>query len=61
VAVFLGATVVRSLLVSTAMKLPGNRNWRLPHRPPNRRLDGELPQAQTAPVPVYAMEPVGDD
>jgi putative drug exporter of the RND superfamily len=64
VAIFLDATVVRSLLVPAAMKLLGNRNWYLPRWLrwlPDLRIEGELPQAQPAPVPVYALEPAGDD
>ena len=64
VAIFLDATVVRSLLVPATMKLLGNRNWYLPrwlHWLPDLRIEGELPHAQPAAVPVYAMEPAGDN
>jgi RND superfamily putative drug exporter len=64
VAIFLDATVVRSLLVPAAMKLLGNRNWYLPRwlrRLPDLRIEGDLTRTQPAPVPVYSMEPAGDD
>jgi RND superfamily putative drug exporter len=64
VAIFLDATVVRSLLVPAAMKLLGNRNWYLPrwlHWLPDLRIEGDLAHTQPATVPVYALEAAGDD
>ena len=59
VAVFLDATIVRSLLVPASMKLLGERNWYLPKRLrwlPDVRIEGN---PSTAPAP--ALSPAGDD
>ena len=56
VAVFLDATVVRSILVPAAMRLLGNRNWYLPRVLrwlPDLRIDG------TAHGPVEAAPAIG--
>jgi RND superfamily putative drug exporter len=59
VAVFLDATIVRSLLVPASMKLLGDRNWYLPHRLgwlPDLRIEG-----QSAHVPAGVQAGAGDD
>jgi RND superfamily putative drug exporter len=63
VAVFLDATVVRSILVPSGMKLLGDRNWYLPRWLswlPDLRIEGE-PVQHTAPVMQGTLEPAGDD
>ncbi len=58
VAVFLDATIVRSVLVPSTMALLGDRNWYLPrwlHWLPDLRVEGQRP----APAPVATG--AGDD
>jgi RND superfamily putative drug exporter len=58
IAVFLDATIVRSVLVPSSMALLGDRNWYLPrwlHWLPDLRVEGQRP----APVPVATG--TGDD
>ena len=60
VAVFLDATIVRSVLVPSTMALLGERNWYLPrwlHWLPDLRVEGQRPQAQVIPAATGA----GDD
>jgi RND superfamily putative drug exporter len=60
VAVFLDATVVRSILVPSSMKLLGNLNWYLPRWLewlPQLRVEGREAEQETAVVEV--LEPVG--
>jgi RND superfamily putative drug exporter len=55
VAVFMDATIVRSVLVPSTMKLLGDRNWYLPkwlQWLPNLNIEGHEP-----PVPVVVPEP----
>ena len=57
VAVFLDATVVRSVLVPASMKLLGDRNWYLPKWLdwlPNVKVEGEEPSLAAEPVPEAA-------
>jgi RND superfamily putative drug exporter len=63
VAVFLDATIVRSVLVPASMVLLGDRNWYLPawlHWLPDLRIEGS-PAPSTPPVvvPAPAPPPVG--
>ena len=61
VAVLLDATVVRSVLVPSAMTLLGDRNWYLPNWLrwlPDLRLEGEARADVPAPTPSAAP---GDD
>jgi RND superfamily putative drug exporter len=54
VAVFLDATIVRSVLVPSTMKLLGDRNWYLPswlEWLPNLRVEGHEPDAPAAAMP----------
>jgi RND superfamily putative drug exporter len=65
-AVFLDATVVRSLLVPASMKLLGDRNWYLPRWLgwlPKVNLEGETVPLGSAPVlaPAPAYAAGGDD
>jgi RND superfamily putative drug exporter len=60
VAVFLDATIVRSVLVPSSMKLLGNLNWYLPawlQWLPKLRVEGR--EAELQPVAVLEAEPVG--
>ena len=60
VAVFLDATIVRSVLVPSSMKLLGNLNWYLPswlEWLPKLRVEGR--EAEREPVVVPEVEPVG--
>jgi RND superfamily putative drug exporter len=60
VAVFLDATIVRSVLVPSSMKLLGNLNWYLPkwlEWLPKLRVEGR--EAELEPVRVPEVEPVG--
>ncbi len=60
VAVFLDATIVRSILVPSSMKLLGNLNWYLPkwlEWLPKLRVEGR--EAELAPVRVPEPQPVG--
>ncbi|MGH9174383.1 MAG: MMPL family transporter, partial [Vicinamibacterales bacterium] len=62
VAVFLDATIVRSVLVPASMALLGNLNWYLPrwlHWLPDLRVEGAASHVQPAPAPVAAGG--GDD
>src|SRR5919106_1065364 len=68
VAVFLDATLVRSVLVPATMKLLGDRNWYLPtwlQWLPKVNIEGERTDApapvvlETPVVPEKALEPVG--
>jgi RND superfamily putative drug exporter len=61
VAVFLDATIVRSVLVPSTMALLGDANWYLPkwlHWLPDLRVEGEV--QETAPGRPETMEPAGD-
>jgi RND superfamily putative drug exporter len=61
VAVLLDATVVRSILVPSAMALLGDRNWYLPrwlHWLPDVRIEG--PAASHAPAPQVVPAPAAD-
>ncbi|HEX5164358.1 MAG TPA: MMPL family transporter [Thermomicrobiales bacterium] len=61
-AVFIDATLVRSVLVPAAMALLGDRNWYLPrwlHWLPDLRVEGAAAHVEAAPVPVIAGG--GDD
>jgi hypothetical protein len=52
VAVFLDATVVRSILVPSTMKLLGDRNWYLPRWLewlPNLKVEGHEPEMMQVP------------
>jgi len=52
--VFLDATIVRSVLVPSTMKLLGDRNWYLPswlEWLPNLRVEGHEPDAPAAVMP----------
>ncbi|MBX3070843.1 MAG: MMPL family transporter [Thermomicrobiales bacterium] len=64
VAVFLDATVVRSVLVPASMALLGDRNWYLPkalHWLPNLQIEGKVRMPEL-PVPVFqATSTSGDD
>jgi len=60
VAVFLDATIVRSVLVPSSMKLLGNLNWYLPswlEWLPKLRVEGR--EAELEPVLLPEAEPVG--
>ncbi|MCI0633195.1 MAG: MMPL family transporter [Actinobacteria bacterium] len=60
VAVFLDATIVRSVLVPSSMKLLGNLNWYLPkwlEWLPKLRVEGR--EAELEPVRIPEPEPVG--
>jgi RND superfamily putative drug exporter len=60
VAVFLDATIVRSILVPSAMKLLGHRNWYLPgwlQWLPKLNVEGAVEEQQ--PVLLPQAEPVG--
>ena len=62
VAVFIDATVVRSVLVPSTMRLLGDRNWYLPRWLqwlPQVRVEG--PETVDEPVLVPELEPVGVD
>jgi putative drug exporter of the RND superfamily len=65
VAVFLDATVVRSVLVPSSMALLGDRNWYLPkvlHWLPNLSIEGKHREPVAAPAPVFATTSTsGDD
>jgi RND superfamily putative drug exporter len=67
VAVFLDATVVRSVLVPASMALLGDRNWYLPKALnwlPNLSIEGKvhLPEVPDLAVPVFsATSTSGDD
>ena len=58
VAVFLDATIVRSVLVPASMALLGDRNWFLPRWlrwPPDLRVEGTPAAAPaSAPAPTVA-------
>jgi RND superfamily putative drug exporter len=62
VAVFLDATVVRSVLVPASMALLGDRNWYLPSWLdwlPNLTIEGAAPAAPAAaPVAKPVMQPI---
>jgi RND superfamily putative drug exporter len=61
VAVFLDATIVRSILVPSSMKLLGNLNWYLPswlEWLPKLRVEGREAERETTLVALEA-EPVG--
>ncbi|MGD9711577.1 MAG: MMPL family transporter, partial [Thermomicrobiales bacterium] len=64
VAVFLDATVVRSVLVPSTMALLGDRNWYLPkvlNWLPNLQIEGKVHMPEL-PVPVFAQTSTsGDD
>jgi RND superfamily putative drug exporter len=65
VAILLDATVVRSILVPSAMALLGNRNWYLPRWLgwlPDLRVGGaHAPAASPAPVGMPSLDPaIGD-
>jgi RND superfamily putative drug exporter len=60
VAVFLDATIVRSILVPSAMKLLGDRNWYLPgwlQWLPKLNVEGAAEEQR--PVLLPQAEPVG--
>jgi RND superfamily putative drug exporter len=63
VAVLLDATIVRSILVPSAMALLGDRNWYLPrwlHWLPDLRVEGTPVPVRTAtPAPTAVDAPVG--
>jgi RND superfamily putative drug exporter len=62
VAVLLDATIVRSILVPSAMALLGDRNWYMPrwlHWLPDLRVEGAAAHVEPAPAPVVAGG--GDD
>ncbi|HEU4356807.1 MAG TPA: MMPL family transporter, partial [Actinomycetota bacterium] len=62
IAVFIDATVVRSILVPSTMRLLGDRNWYLPRWLrwlPQVRVEG--PETFEEPVLVPELEPVGAD
>ncbi|MBA3379781.1 MAG: MMPL family transporter [Chloroflexia bacterium] len=62
VAVLLDATIVRSVLVPSAMALLGDRNWYLPkwlEWLPDLRVEGAPPPAPTAPAAVPVEVPAG--
>jgi RND superfamily putative drug exporter len=67
VAVFLDATVVRSVLVPSSMALLGDRNWYLPkalHWLPNLSIEGKvrMPHLPEVPAPSFsATSTSGDD
>jgi RND superfamily putative drug exporter len=66
VAVFLDATIVRSILVPSAMKLLGDVNWYLPswlQWLPQLRVEGRGPEDELVvlPVPEPTEELVSDD
>jgi RND superfamily putative drug exporter len=61
VAVFLDATVVRSILVPSSMKLLGNLNWYLPRWLewlPQLRVEGREAEEEET-VVAEVLEPVG--
>jgi putative drug exporter of the RND superfamily len=60
VAVLIDATIVRAILVPSAMALLGDRNWYLPtwlEWLPRVRLEAPHP----APAPIAGLEPAGGD
>jgi putative drug exporter of the RND superfamily len=62
IAVFLDATIIRSVLVPASMALLGNRNWYLPralHWLPNVNVEGSHPAVAAA--PAFAPSVGGDD
>ena len=65
IAVFLDATIVRSVLVPSSMALLGNRNWYLPrwlHWLPDLRVEGTAAHTPApAPAPAVATVPGGGD
>jgi uncharacterized membrane protein YdfJ with MMPL/SSD domain len=63
VAVFLDATVVRSILVPSTMKLLGDRNWYLPkwlQWLPNLNVEGHEPPSDTAPDTAVDLVEAGE-
>ncbi|MGD9856867.1 MAG: MMPL family transporter, partial [Planctomycetaceae bacterium] len=65
VAILLDATIVRSILVPSAMVLLGDRNWYLPRWLewlPDLRVEGSrAPDVAPAPVGLPPLEPVTGD
>ena len=62
IAVFIDATIVRSILVPSTMRLLGDRNWYLPRWLqwlPQVRVEG--PETVEEPVLVPELEPIGAD
>ncbi|HZK51573.1 MAG TPA: hypothetical protein VFD47_08415, partial [Actinomycetota bacterium] len=62
VAVFIDATLVRSVLVPASMKLLGDRNWYLPRWLqwlPNISVEGKHPAPEELVVPELEPERVG--
>jgi len=60
VAVFIDATIVRSMLVPSAMRLLGDRNWYLPHWLewlPKLNVEGH--EEESVPITVPEVQPVG--
>ena len=63
VAVFMDATIVRSLLVPAGMRLLGDRNWYLPRWLewlPKVDVEGHEPRIRTIQVPDSPAELVGE-
>jgi len=61
-AVLIDATIIRSVLVPSAMALLGDRNWYMPkwlNWLPDLRVEG-APRPTTAPAPTPSIQPAGD-
>jgi len=61
-AVLIDATIIRSILVPSAMTLLGDRNWYMPSWLkwlPDLRVEG-TPRPTTAPAPTPSIQPAGD-